>query len=302
MVNQQLVDYVKQQLQGGIQKDAVKKALLDAGWPDADVNDSLSAASSGPAPSAPAVAVQPAIQSPAQPKPQTINPMAAMAGSSAAAPASLPSKPREKFFDDAGAAGTEHKGHGAGIAMTVMGAMIVALLVALGYIYFSLNGKITSMPGTGGASEAALNDLRGQVQTLTAGNAALSSQVTGLAADNQELKSEIGFLAVTSTSTAEIAAEAKGVLGGATGAYTLTTKNNLKISVKNSKDSKVDPVLKAYLGQSVTLNGTHKQGEAAITVTGINGGPLVVPTPPAATSTPASNPGATSTASTTPAQ
>ena len=55
MQNQQLVDYIKQQLQGGVAKDAVKKALLEAGWPEADVAESMQAA----APAAPATAVAP---------------------------------------------------------------------------------------------------------------------------------------------------------------------------------------------------------------------------------------------------
>ena len=37
MVNQQLQDYIKTQIQRGVPKDAVEQALLKAGWPAADV-------------------------------------------------------------------------------------------------------------------------------------------------------------------------------------------------------------------------------------------------------------------------
>lgn len=49
MANQQLVDYIKQQLQLGVSKEAVKETLSQAGWPEADINDALSAAAPSPA-------------------------------------------------------------------------------------------------------------------------------------------------------------------------------------------------------------------------------------------------------------
>ncbi len=45
MVNQQLVDYIKQQFQVGVSKDAVMQALKGAGWQDAEVADAMAAVS-----------------------------------------------------------------------------------------------------------------------------------------------------------------------------------------------------------------------------------------------------------------
>lgn len=44
MANQQLVDYVKGQFQAGVKEEDIKKVLKDAGWPDAEIIDGVSAA------------------------------------------------------------------------------------------------------------------------------------------------------------------------------------------------------------------------------------------------------------------
>ncbi len=67
MANQQLVDYVKGQLQAGVKEEDIKKVLKDAGWPDAEVGEGISVAK-GPVVSNPVVA-QPesvAVHSPIQ--------------------------------------------------------------------------------------------------------------------------------------------------------------------------------------------------------------------------------------------
>ncbi len=59
MANQQLVDYVKGQFQAGVKEDDIKKVLKDAGWPDGEVLEGISAAK-GPVVSSPvAQAVSP---------------------------------------------------------------------------------------------------------------------------------------------------------------------------------------------------------------------------------------------------
>src|SRR5882724_4730935 len=73
MINQQLVDYIKQQLQAGVSKDVVRKALVDAGWPAADIDDSMKTGDSVASPAAAVSTTSPAAQ-------PTINPMVAMGG------------------------------------------------------------------------------------------------------------------------------------------------------------------------------------------------------------------------------
>ena len=62
MANQQLVDYVKGQLQAGVKEEDIKKVLKDAGWPDAEITDGVSAAK-GPIVASP---VAQAVSSPVQ--------------------------------------------------------------------------------------------------------------------------------------------------------------------------------------------------------------------------------------------
>jgi hypothetical protein len=66
MVNQQLRDYVKQQTQLGVSKDALKSSLLGVGWSTADVTEVLgspAAPASAPAAAAPGTpaAVSPSV-------------------------------------------------------------------------------------------------------------------------------------------------------------------------------------------------------------------------------------------------
>src|SRR3989338_2639570 len=74
MVNPQLAEYIKQQIQLGVPKEAIKSTLVTSGWPEADVNEALGPSSAQPAVSQPAAAPMaaasvssPAISSAAQP-------------------------------------------------------------------------------------------------------------------------------------------------------------------------------------------------------------------------------------------
>lgn len=276
MVNQQLVDYVKQQTQAGVSKDAVRKALSDAGWPPADVDDSMKALDAVSIPASGAVAA-------AKPAATTIDPAAAMSAGQAYSPAVSPMK-TDKFFDE-----TAVKDHGRKTGMVpliVMGAVIVLLLGALVYMYFSGSGAVPQV-----ASPDTAN-LAGQVQSLTADKSNLASQVETLTNDNQAYAAEVAFFAYpTGTSTADITGTIKGTLsGGGAVPYAVTTPHGLKAFVKNYKDAKVDAALKPLVGNVAELSGTHKPGSPDLTVTSVNG--VSVNPPPAATSSPTSTPGA----------
>ena len=82
----------------------------------------------------------------------------------------------------------------------------------------------------------------------------------------------------------------RGLVGQAKGIYNLTTINGLVLSVKNSKDAKLDFSLKPFIGANVELAGTHIPGAYDITVQMVNGSELQsapTSTPPTATTTPA---------------
>src|SRR3989338_9770767 len=65
MVNPQLAEYVKQQIQLGVPKEAIKSTLVTSGWPEADVNEALGPSSAQPV--AAASISSPAISSIAKP-------------------------------------------------------------------------------------------------------------------------------------------------------------------------------------------------------------------------------------------
>lgn len=53
MINQQLSDYIRQQLQQGKSREQIKSELLGAGWQEADINQVFSASNPIPSPGAP---------------------------------------------------------------------------------------------------------------------------------------------------------------------------------------------------------------------------------------------------------
>lgn len=281
MINQQLVDYIKQQMQAGVAGDAVRKALTDAGWPPADVDDSMRAAT-------------PAAAQVSQPVSQpTINPVVAMggveapAGSSVAArSASTPvgsSVASDKFFAKPAAASQmlsdEDDDHPSVkkfiVIMAVMGVVILLLAGALAFVYFNLNGQLEAAQG-GAVPSGDTASLQQQVSQLTGEKTDLATQVQTLTAGNQEALSELSFFtaATSGTSTAPVSATVKGMLSGnASTTFALTTAHNVKILVANSKDAKVAAVLTPLLAGTdpVTLSGTHLPASLNLTVTAVNG-------------------------------
>jgi hypothetical protein len=273
MINQQLVDYVKQQMQAGITKDAVRKALSDAGWPPADVDDSLKAAE-------PVGGVQPSGamggMSTAQ---QTVNPVVAMGGMESATASSSDkffAKPKasSKVSSDYDDDGEDHpQAKKFVISMAVMGAVILLLAGALAFVYFNLNGQLEAAQNGNPGDTAQVADLQQQVAQLTAANADLTARGQVLNVDSQDLLSELGFF-IPTTSTAPVSATVKGTLSGnASTTFALMTSHNVKITILNSKDVKVSAALAPLSGATTTvvLAGTHPAGSTNLTVTSVNG-------------------------------
>ena len=284
MPNPQLVDYIKQQIQGGVSKDAIRKALVDAGWPEADVSESLSSVAFPVATMPAAVStVQPVIKESAKPMASTVNLSSAMGGASGASSEIRPSEP---VLGSTRAVTTAEEGHKGLMPMIIMGSIIVILLAALGYVYFSLSGKLAAgLPGT--VDDTELVALRAEVKNLGDAKAASDTQLAAANAENEKFKAEASFFAVpvSGSLAQDIEGKIQGVLsGGGTMPYTVTTAHGLRVYVKNWKDAKVDAVLKPLLGATVEISGTHKPASPDLTVTAVNGA-LVNPPPPAATST-----------------
>jgi cell division protein FtsL len=293
------VDYIKQQMQAGVPKDAVRKALGDAGWPPADVDDSIKGAEpAGGAGGAGAVQSTGGLGGASVSRPAgqaTVNPAVAMGGvdvtkkamtSATGSPAASAS---DKFFSKPAVTAQasvddeddEHPQVKKFMTiMIVMGVVILLLAGALAFVYFSLNGQLDAAHSGVTDNSAQLTALQQQVNQLTSEKSDLTAQTQALGTDNQVLLSELGFLVPASaTSTAPMPATIKGTLSGnASTTFVLLTPRNVRIIVANSKDAKVSaalaPLAAVTSTGAVTLSGTHPVGSLNLTVTAVNGAAL----------------------------
>ncbi|MBU6500315.1 MAG: hypothetical protein KGJ89_00595 [Patescibacteria group bacterium] len=297
MVQQQLVDYIKEQLKLGVDASATKAALVDAGWPSADVEDSLGEISGG--------GKQAAVS---DGQAATSKDMAAKSNAPIVANFGLPSSQQAPIIVsdllgstqlNMAAKATADKNNNKPetankilltkkmpgmsrftaptIIMIVLGVVAVALAAGDVYLYLqdkSFQQKITAFSSSGDAVVSNITALNSQIADLKSKNGDLASQVSSLQKDNQGLIDEISFVGVPSgsTSTEDLAFSVSGVLaGGGQVQYNLTTKNGIKIYVKNYKDAKVDAALKPFVNQTVSLSGTHAPGSRDATITAVNG-------------------------------
>jgi hypothetical protein len=280
MINQQLVDYIKQQLQAGVSRDVVLKALGDAGWPAADVSDSMKAAT----PATPgAVAAAPATPA------ATINPVVAMGGvDTMAGPGAATAKSSsEKFFARPATAaqvpvaiGDDEEDHPSikkfVTTMVVMGIVILLLAGALVFVYFNLNSQLDSAMSGNPNISGEVTTLQGQVSQLAADKETLTTQANALTAERDELATELSFLvaAPSAGTSTPVTATVKGMLSGnASTTFALTTIHNVRVLVANSKDAAVSAALTPLVTgtSTVTLAGTHLPGSLNLTVTAVNG-------------------------------
>jgi hypothetical protein len=303
--NPQLKDYIDQQSKLGVSKDAVKAALLGAGWPANDIAEAMGEGSS-PMP----------VSMPIQPRtPDIIKPveMAKPVGVSTAvavAPSSVASKPfvasdifqprtGEPVFQARSAADQKNTSSGVSTSFPAQKKRswitrfiipesigLVALLFMIGTVFFymqtgDLQAQLAAAKRGGSSSDAAMTALTAQKNDLT-------NQITGLNATIADLTNQLSIYAMpaNASKTEEIAIDVKGMLsGGGKVSYTITTNKDIVVSVKNSTDPKVDATLKPLLGTQVELSGTHLVHSDMMTVVTVNGAQLQSPAP-AATSTP----------------
>jgi cell division protein FtsB len=337
MANQQLVDYIKGQLQAGVKDDDIKKVLKDAGWPDAEVLDGMSAAK-GPIVSSPvAQAASPlASQTTTQFSAQSgmgassgmkINAFGGSISSTSPTTVSTSPKVEEKKesvkFDFAtspmGSKSTgetttfkpqEAKAESFSPVATATSAIatatpatgkksllpwilfivaLVALGVAVPMLYMSgLSAKesVTSL-------QTQLQAAQSQLMSLQGSGADTATQLSALNSEKQDILDELAIFAVpalvpatTATTTsgtstapamqmpASVEFRVKGVITqDSKGVYAITTPRNIVLTVKNSKDSKVDTTLKPMAGQNVAVSfsGVHAPMSKDLTVESVNG-------------------------------
>lgn len=276
MVNPQLVTYCESQIKLGATKEQIKSALIGAGWPAPDVEDSLNnVASPGRGISAQAA--------PAQKSAATISVNDLISNSSiTAAPVKTtvaPAKGQPKI-EDGERFVAPSKSHSSIILPIVLG--LVAAICAAGAIYFYVQNKalqdkvslLNTSSDSASAANAKVADLSAQIATLTKAQDDLKAQITALTDANSGFIKELSFFAIppaSASSTDAVPVDFTGVVGGGKVQYTVTDTNGVKVSVANSKNVKVDAVLKPLLGTSAQISGTHLLGSSSITVTSVNG-------------------------------
>ncbi len=283
--NQQLKDYIAQQTKVGVSKDAIKSALIGAGWGESDVNQAIAESepvSPAAVSSAPAQTVKPAetfqVSKPSEPAEKS-SPVSFVtsdifrpkgepvfqstgAGSQPGVMGMKPEAASLKMKVSSGGKG--------GLVLTISLSVLSAGLLG-GNIYFflqnsGLNSKLSTL--SSGSSS-----FQTQVASLSADKKTLTDQVDSLNKTLADLNSQLAVFAVSSgSSTAAVPFDVSGTLGGGgKSLYSLTTSKNIVLTVKNSKDADVEATLKTLLGSNVRLGGTHQDGSSQLTVTTVNG-------------------------------
>jgi hypothetical protein len=288
MANQQLIDYIKQQMQLGVPKDSIKQTLVTSGWPEGDIQEGFTAIA-GPAviqpqASAPAVSVAQPVTSDIR-EPAQSSPVARRAESAF--------QPKmESYVPSEITSQGSKRGMRSFVLPGIMGLLIVGLLAATGYLYTqnsSLSGDI---------SKRSLSNSDLSVQLSAA-----VQEKTNLATDLAKLKDEAAdanshfvlLLGSGASSTPAVAISIRGTLKGDDKTpYTLATSKGLTVGLKNYKAVNVANVLKPLVGTSVLISGTAVPGSKEVIVQSVNGTPIAeelpVPPPAASTSTPSSTP------------
>ncbi len=236
MIQNQLIDYINAQMKLGVTRDAIRSALVGAGWNAADVDDTLKsmdspkAGAAGPAASgakaAGGAAAEPQVikvsdlvsaspslgQSPVSPaspsampsgtafKDTAKSPLTGPASLSAAKPSAIASmpigKPITASSSPIGGGMGSRASRGALITEVILGILFVVAGGLAGFLYYQ-NSSLTGQLSALNGQSAKVNL---QLSTLQSQAAASSSALTGevgtLSGDIEELKNELAFYAV----------------------------------------------------------------------------------------------------------
>lgn len=306
MANQQLVTYIKQQLQLGEAEAPIKNSLRSVGWSDADIVDAFKDVSPSAQVISPSVSLSPATpnfqtpktSAPTEPKkidlgafaPQSA-PSMSRATASPAVVSFTTQKPVETFSPSASPMANVSSGESkksSWVGTVLMGIVIVALAALSGLLYKNnteLQAKVTEFSNQ-------VSALSGKVTTTGEGTAELNQRIARLEDDVKNLDSQLAlFLPLTMATTtvnstsspsstpvivsSPVPLTLKGTLGGGGKSnYVLTTSKNISVNIKNSKDVRVDAMLKPMLGSPVELTGIPTSGAREISVTHVNGAPI----------------------------
>ena len=264
MIQDQLVEYISAQTKAGTSRDAIRAALVGAGWVAGDVDDSFKKVegASSPAVSVAAAAAAKSMGSPSKsPEPQMIRMSDLVSASDrplAVTGASKEQKPAGKISPvvaSVAVAGMGVKEISAGrpvsskknLIIGIVGIILILLLGAFaGYLYMqnsTLSSKVASLGGASADVTAEISALTSQVNTLTASGTAMGTEIGGLTSANEELAMELSFYALPAgTTPTSTNLSVSGMLSlSASKMYILTASYGGKLSVANSKDATYPP-------------------------------------------------------------
>lgn len=268
MVENQLLDHVKSQLQGGATREVVKTALMGAGWPEADVEDTIKNVEASVLPkTAPAIVVSDLVAN------SSLEVLPVEVKNAKAENAEPPKNFPEAGLPAQAGAKKFNKTSVIKIALGVVALLFAGTAVFLFFQNSGLKEKMAASSGVTDAANAKVAALNSQVGDLNKQIADLNSKLATLTGDNQKLIAELSFFVVPAGSPSEEAAftlKGKVEVGGKV-LYVVTADDGLKVTVKNSKDEKVDAALKPLVGQTAEISGTHAAGSRDATVTAVNG-------------------------------
>ncbi|MFH0890908.1 MAG: hypothetical protein V1856_02670 [Candidatus Liptonbacteria bacterium] len=306
MANQQLLDYVKQQLQLNVPREEIKTALLNTGWPEADINIVFAEVSTMGQVQPPTVAqptqgaaqptikditasVQSAVTSTMEPKAGLTMRKATIA-SDAFQPQNEPvfQPPKESFFDPNAkekVAAPSKPTHGnltiiisLGAACLVFAVLFVWMYVRSAGLQKQLDAATSSPPPVPGAStgDASASASAAEIEALRKEMDGYKSELGKITDESNLLATELSFLvapdpkAPTST-TLNQPVTISGEISVKKSIYYLTTEDRIEISVANSSNPDVVGALKPLLGKTVELSGTYNRGVPSLTLQKVNG-------------------------------
>ena len=162
---------------------------------------------------------------------------------------------------------------GGRLKSSIIGILALGLAGASAEIYMLMNertglqNQIKLQSSSGGGDQQ-------QMEALVQAKADLTNQVNELIETKVELIDELSIFSVPPGSAPNQVGNVvvKGTFSGdAKTSYIVTTKNNTTVSIKNSKDPKVDAAFKALATSTVEIAGEHILGSREITVKFLNG-------------------------------
>lgn len=276
MIQQQIVDYAKSQLKLGISQDAVKNALVRAGWAEADVEDSFGSmeigGSRGSAPEEKAKKPEgaPIIVSDLIANSQ-LEVMPLVGDKELASAKSVKPKkflPTPKFHLNK-----------ATTVIIVLGVLVAGLAAIAAILYFQNKdlAVLEELEEGAASSGAQVAELQVQIAGL---NEQISLLQSELQSETESIKTELSLFVALPDSPGSKEITLKGTLHGGEGGdagYTLETQLGSVVIIVNSADEGVENVLRPLVGNEVEITGSHAPGSAMVEITKVNGSDIPEP-------------------------